>query len=569
MRRNTIIRQSTQPSLPVRIGLTLTLLLIAACGGLIFVKAMRGISEARESGSWPTVAGRIIRSEMDVETKDDPISRRKRSDSKFYAASIEYEFELNGTLHRGSRIAAIQDMNADKAHVQKILDKYPVDRAVAVSYKPDDPGVSVLEPGSWGGVAVFFGLAAVFTLVPLGILIVVWRTGRKSTTPQSSVIRDSKSHSARTRFCISALLLVFIGIGCIPLTWAVQGMREAGASLTWPTVPGKITKSQVGVTTTRNRQSTNYDRVSRDYSAEIEYEFEAEGATYHGSRVAVVSDQFGGEAFARETCEKYQLNQAVTVSYKPGDPSECLLEPGRWGGIGFQLAFAGAFIFVPLLLLKAMWTPDTKADPERSRFGLVFRERFLEWEPGNVIHLHRDRAGFLVVVIGAVIGGLAIGLIISLLPAVGLLAFRDSLPKFITQHGIWFIANFYAAVSLVSAIGILIWALFDGRGRDTQIDWNRGSFRGRVGWSTRECELEQIHSLTLKLPQPSAPSKNSNASAGHEAKYAAKLIINVAGRKYVLLESEFEGPHRKIVRRILIPVIEELSEKLKKPWNEA
>lgn len=259
----------------------------------------------------------------------------------------------------------------------------------------------------------------------------------------------------------------------------------------------------------------------------------------------------------------------MTVSYKPGDPSECLLEPGRWGGIGFQLAFAGLFIFVPLLFLKAIWTPAaTSSDPERTRFGLVFRERFLEWEPGNLIHVHRDRAGFLAVLIGAVIGGLVFGLLISLFPAVGLLCFKDSLPRIITQHGVWFVANFYAVVSLVSVIGIGIWGLLDGRARDTLIDWNRGTFRGRIGWSVREFTLDQIDDLTLRVPKPSPPPKTSSHDTQTEAKFTARLSVNVAGRKYHLLETEFVRRERDSVHRKFASVAQSLATELKVHWNE-
>ena len=554
----------------VRICLTLILLLIIGGGCLIFVKAIRGVGEAQESGSWPTAAGRIVRSEMDVETRDEHISKQSRSDARFYTAGIEYEFDVNGVLYRGSRIAAVQDMNADREHVLKVLNKYPLDGAVAVSYNPNDPGVCVLEPGSWGGVGVMMGLGTVFTLLPLGLLIAVWRTGTGAAKTQSSVITDSTAHSSRTRIGISTLLLLFIGAGSVPLTWAVQGIREAGASLTWPTAPGKITRSEVGVTTTRTRQRANFDRTSRSYAAEIEYEFEAEGTTWHGSRVAVESIEFGDESAARAACEKYSLHKAVTVSYQPGNPGECVLEPGKWGGIGFQLSFAAVFILVPLLLLKAIWTSATKGhDAERTRNGLVFRERFIEWEPGQLIHVRRDRAGFLVVLIGAIVGGLTLGLLVSLFPTVGLLAFRDSVPRIVARNGIWFIANIFAAASVVSALGVLVWGLLDGRGRETEIDWARGSFRGRIGWGTYECAIDQIGSLTLSLPAVNVPPVNSGSSVGHESKYAARLVVHVAGRKFILLETEFAGQNRKIVRKQLLPLIEQLSSELKVEWKEA
>ena len=218
MKNNIVINQTTRVSPRARIWLSVLLLLIAACGVLVLTKAIQGIGEARESASWPTAAGKIIRSEMEIDSKESRTGTRTRSNSKFYSAKIEYEFEINGATQRGSRIAAVQDMNANKEHVQKVLNKYPLDRAVTVSYKPDDPNACVLEPGSWGGVGVLLGLAAVFTLVPLGFLIAIWRIGNNNVTARSSVITDTKPVSAKTKIAISLLLLVFIGIGCVPLT---------------------------------------------------------------------------------------------------------------------------------------------------------------------------------------------------------------------------------------------------------------------------------------------------------------------------------------------------------------
>ena len=54
------------PSLLVRVGMSVLLLLMGVGGGAMIAKAVRGVSEARESGSWPTVAGKIVRSEMEV-----------------------------------------------------------------------------------------------------------------------------------------------------------------------------------------------------------------------------------------------------------------------------------------------------------------------------------------------------------------------------------------------------------------------------------------------------------------------------------------------------------------------
>lgn len=574
MKSKIVINQTTNGSPHAKIFSIAILLLMIACGLLVLTKAIQGIGEARESGSWPKVAGKIVHSGMDVDAEERDVGRRSSSDSKFYSANIEYEFEINGVTHRGSRIAAVQDMNADKEHVQKVLNKYPLDRAVTVSYKPDDPSVCVLEPGSWGGVGVLLGLAAVFTLVPLVVLIVVWRISSNKTPSQSAVITVSQSHSDKVKVWVSIVLLVFIGIGCIPLTWAIQSIREADASKSWPTVPGTITKSSVGVTTTETRNRNNYRRTSHSYAAEIEYEFKVEGETYRGSRIAVVSAQFGDEAFAQATCDKYPLNKAVTVSYKPGDPSECVLEPGRWGGIGLQLAFAGTFIFLPLLFLKVFWLPKANVDQygqskeQRERFGLLFSERILEWEPGNLVHTHHDRAGFLKVLVGAVVGGLALGLVISLIPAVGLLAFKENLPRIITQHGVWFVVYFFAATSFVSVIGIAIWGVFDGRVRDSRIDWTRGTFRSQIGWSVHECPLEEISGLTLRLPSPKRNPNGANASLEQSKSLTAQVFVNVSDRKFVLLKIEFPRSARSSIRERLAPAAKELAQGLNVPLHE-
>lgn len=165
-------------------------------GGRLLFLAFDGMREAGESASWPRAEGKVVRSEMNASTRDDGPGRRSSSGSKWYEAKIEYEFEVNATTYHGSRIASVKDMNAKQSRAQATLDKYPVNRRVMVSYKPDDPSVCVLEPGSWGGALVQLGLGMFFILVPLVLSFTAWRLSPKSSTPPPPQTRDDDQFSA-------------------------------------------------------------------------------------------------------------------------------------------------------------------------------------------------------------------------------------------------------------------------------------------------------------------------------------------------------------------------------------
>lgn len=374
-------------------------------------------------------------------------------------------------------------------------------------------------------------------------------------------ITDSKPLSTRLKFGISAVLLVFIAIGCVPLYLGIQGIREAHESVSWPTVPGRITKSQLAVSTheVRDRDRGQRRRTSNSYSAGLVYEFKLDdGLPRLGSRISVVSDQIGDEAYAKALLEKYPVGREVTVSYKPGQPEECVLEPGRWGGVGFQFLFAGAFIILPLGFLRIIWNPAAAdTDPhrgtkaERQRFGLEFRERFLEWEPGNRIHLHRDHLGLISIVAGALVAGLILGAIIGLPLAMWLFSAK----------GTYFIAQIYAAVSLVLAIAGGIWFGLDNRRRDTMIDWGRETVRAQVGWSAREFTFDEIQELTLRIPDPKKPSPSNSTDT--TATYAARILLIVRGKRYILLEVQCQRDELRRMRGRLRSIAEELAASLK------
>lgn len=190
---------SHQKKMPLAAKMILGFVFVAfmGSGGRLMFLAFDGMREAGESAAWPRAEGKVIRSEMNVSTRSDESGRRTRSGTKFYEASIEYEFEANGMTYRGSRIAAVKDMNAKQSRAQATLDKYPLARRVMVSYQPDDPSVCVLEPGSWGGALVQLGLGVFFVLVPLVLAFTLWRLSSKNSTPAPQIRDDDQFTTPR------------------------------------------------------------------------------------------------------------------------------------------------------------------------------------------------------------------------------------------------------------------------------------------------------------------------------------------------------------------------------------
>lgn len=155
------------------------LVVLLFSGTRMLVGTCRELRQSWESLAWPTAPGTITRSQMKLSTLDvrrrgeDGIRRTFHEDT--YTADVEYEFTVNGTIYKGTRITLIQGgTRADREHVQLTLDRYPVGHPVNVSYYPADIKLCVLEPGSWGGFFVYAGLSSFLIVVPALLLWLVW-----------------------------------------------------------------------------------------------------------------------------------------------------------------------------------------------------------------------------------------------------------------------------------------------------------------------------------------------------------------------------------------------------------
>lgn len=377
----------------------------------------------------------------------------------------------------------------------------------------------------------------------------------------STNVQTVKKSSRWLKLLLTVVSLAFFGGGCVLGIVAYRAIQEAQQSLQWPTTTGRITRSGVDVSVHVERSNGgDRRRTSRSYSAVIQYEFAVAGRTLTGSRITVISEQFGSKAWAKTTSAKYPVGREVTVSYNPERPDSCVLEPGRWGGAGFLLILAGTFTVFPPLVLRAIWSSSplkTGLHPEtlsqRMLQGLEFRERILAWQPGQLVHLQRDSISILKVIGGAIIAGFLLGALFGAVPAL----------IFFSGRGPVFIGQIYLVASGVLALicGTLLW--LDNRPRETRIDWGMQAVHLGVGGALCDVFLTDVQEVSVSMP---VPAKTATGTSGNSTqKGAARISITANGKKFIILETECAPDAIRAVRSTLSSIARQLGDALQIP----
>lgn len=367
------------------------------------------------------------------------------------------------------------------------------------------------------------------------------------------------------KLVLSLVCLGAFGGGCTAGFFAYRAVVEAKQSLDWPKATGTITRSEVDVTVTKHRdhdrdRNRNHEET-RSYSAAIEYEFTVDGTVYTGTRIMVISDQFGSKDWARATASKYPRGGNVAVAYDPANPNRCVLEPGRWGGAAYLMIIAGVFGLFPPLILKAIWStkpvktgwhPETR--DQRILRGIEIRERVLEWEPGKLVHLQRDSISLLSVIGGAVIAGLFLGLLFGLVPAM----------FFFSGQGPVFLGKAYLGASLVTAIIGAVWLWLDNRSRETRIEWSSQLIHLAVGSSSTDIGFSDIQQLTVTAPEP----KRSTNSDQQPKNIAVRINLLTGGKTYIVAEAECPETALRHIRSKMTSTARQLAESMNVPLED-
>ncbi|MDT8400757.1 MAG: DUF3592 domain-containing protein [Bacteroidales bacterium] len=140
---------------------------------------------------------------------------------------------------------------------------------------------------------------------------------------------------------VLGLLFIIIG-GFVFFMWGLPPMQYANASKNWPSVPGKITRSEV---------ETYRKDGKTQYLPDIAYTYTVEGKTYNSSKVTVGDPPFTSNISpAKRLQAEYPVGEDVTVYYDPEVHSSSALKPGIRRNDIMLAVITGAFPFFGIFI---------------------------------------------------------------------------------------------------------------------------------------------------------------------------------------------------------------------------
>ena len=152
------------------------------------------------------------------------------------------------------------------------------------------------------------------------------------------------------------LAVLFGGLGFGLLFSARNAKRKARASLTWPTVPGKVIASDIKVTVSTSKSGES-EYQTEHFRPIVKYQYSVQGVEHSCSRIA-----FGATNTAQSAADaimaRYPAGADVTVHYNPEKPEEAVLETRESGAtaltilaVVFLLVGAGSAVLLAIGLV--------------------------------------------------------------------------------------------------------------------------------------------------------------------------------------------------------------------------
>jgi hypothetical protein len=116
----------------------------------VWRSAKQAVRQGEASLAWPKTPGRVTASQAVCESTGDSEM------PAFFIPWVVYEYVVGETRYASTSIA-VRDMRGSRKSAEAIAARYLVGQHVDVTYDPQSPQTSLLEPGSAGVGTMFFG----------------------------------------------------------------------------------------------------------------------------------------------------------------------------------------------------------------------------------------------------------------------------------------------------------------------------------------------------------------------------------------------------------------------------
>jgi hypothetical protein len=123
--------------------------------------------------------------------------------------------------------------------------------------------------------------------------------------------------------CMGIFILIFLGGGGYMIYRSIQDRKKARASLTWPSVQGRVIESRV----VESRSTDSDGDTTTTYRPYIKYEYQVIGTTFTSDKLAVgPAVSTSNYRKSEEKVNRMPVGSTVTVYYNPDDPTDAVLE---------------------------------------------------------------------------------------------------------------------------------------------------------------------------------------------------------------------------------------------------
>jgi hypothetical protein len=152
--------------------------LFAVIGVALFAVGLKDVWRAARSRRWPTAPGKVISAE-EVQHERKLPEEAGGGTRIHYDALVNYEYTVGKVLIGSTVLRMGLTETSSEARAQKILARYAPGQALQVSYNPQDPTESVLEPGASPVNFVRAGMGLIFLVIAFSAqLIARWFAAR-------------------------------------------------------------------------------------------------------------------------------------------------------------------------------------------------------------------------------------------------------------------------------------------------------------------------------------------------------------------------------------------------------